>query len=185
MLTSHPGFKNHLPFGRRSPFFVDMPAFVDALCDVEHDHDIAHSGRRAILLDVKEVPPPPLHMHCQLFTFSSMLLDRTFCEFQNAMCGDSLGDKLYCMDCFRSTYVIDRLTKQLTVILQTDGSVEIRADIPGVSKEEINVRSLPCSMLLWHVLKKPIRGFDRPAQSGTLLSCCHGFILYSMSECMR
>lgn len=56
MLTSHPSFK-HFPFGKGSPFAVDVPAFIDALCEVEHDLNAAHNGKRAILLDVKEVRP--------------------------------------------------------------------------------------------------------------------------------
>jgi hypothetical protein len=63
-LTARSNFGNTFPFGRLSPFFIDVPALSDALKEVDRAMEIFDTdGRqlqretapRAILLDVKEV----------------------------------------------------------------------------------------------------------------------------------
>jgi hypothetical protein len=53
------GFGSSFPFGRLSPFFIDVPGLAGALKEFDDAMDISQGdGRqqqRAILLDVKEV----------------------------------------------------------------------------------------------------------------------------------
>jgi hypothetical protein len=58
-------FRQFGPFGRHSPFFIDMPSLADALMEVDHAFDDSHGHhrdrrhqQRAILVDVKEVRTP-------------------------------------------------------------------------------------------------------------------------------